>query len=372
MRIKEVSALTGLAERTIRFYEEEGLFHPEKEYSNGRYYRNYSDNDIRDLEMLATLRQAGFTMDEIRKMQTESGVIADMLTDLNLRLDEQKASAKTMAEIIDGIDRREELSVYTLSDRISSAIEKLELPKAEVHLRFGKLDGVDDDQRTAEYERFIKKRDRRRPSLHFVLTFVLGVLAFVFSSLFICDKIDEKFTVPPTAGTTEGWHYWSDRIDDDESINLYRSGDNVTELIYTESSPNETSFSYYVGSEHLYVCLDNKLFSLNADGSGYHRIYSKSGGVPSVIGEYGDNLFFYGPSGYGYSVMYVPTSGGRVKRILNNIEGETMVDGDVLFCFVRGKGYYAVDLYALEKRRLGKMGLNLNDVIQDYFKEVTP
>ena len=152
MRIKEASALTGLAERTIRFYEEEGLFEPKKKYSNGRYYRDYSQDDIRDLKMLATLRQAGFTMDEIRKMQNENGVISDTLTALSLRLDEQKSSAETMSGIIKSVSYHDDLSVYDLSEQISHSIERLEIPRAEIRLRFGKLDGVDDAQRTAEYE----------------------------------------------------------------------------------------------------------------------------------------------------------------------------------------------------------------------------
>ena len=38
MKIKEVSQLTGLSKKTIRFYEEEGLIQPEKTYYNGRAY----------------------------------------------------------------------------------------------------------------------------------------------------------------------------------------------------------------------------------------------------------------------------------------------------------------------------------------------
>lgn len=369
MRIKEVSALTGLAERTIRFYEEEGLFQPKKEYSNGRYYRNYSDNDIRDLKMLATLRQAGFSMDEIRKMQNEKGIISDTLTALSLRLDEQKSSAETMAGIIKSVSYHDDLSVYDLSEQISHSIEQLGIPKAEVQLRFGKLDGVDDAQRAAEYERFIKKRDRKRPSALVVLTFVLAFLVIVFSSLFAYNTIDEKLTAPPTSGFTEGWDYWSDWDPETKSFNLYRSRDDATELIYTESPLDSVDFSCYVGSEHLYAQLDGRFFSLNADGSGYHRIYAKGSGSISVIGEYGGNLVFAGPSRYERSILCVPISGGRVRNLLNNLEGQVTVENDVLFAFVRGKGYYAIDLYTLEKTRLGQMDSYMNHVIREYFEE---
>ena len=38
MKIKAVSEKTGLTKKTIRFYEKEGLIHPEKTYYNGRAY----------------------------------------------------------------------------------------------------------------------------------------------------------------------------------------------------------------------------------------------------------------------------------------------------------------------------------------------
>ena len=370
MRIKEASALTGLAERTIRFYEEEGLFEPKKKYSNGRYYRDYSQDDIRDLKMLATLRQAGFTMDEIRKMQNENGVISDTLTALSLRLDEQKSSAETMAGIIKSVSYHDDLSVYDLSEQIARSIERLEIPRAEIRLRFGKLDGVDDAQRTAEYERFITKRDKTRPSPLVVLTFVLGFLALVFSSLFIYDKIDEQLTAPSTAGSTEGWQYWTVYNAEEKRAEIYRSKDGLSELIYAESSPQSIGFSCYVGAEHLYVSLDDRLFSLNADGSGYHRIYSKSGGTSVVVGEYGENLIFFGPSGYGHSVMYVLIEGGRVKNLINGITGGITVENEVLFTCVRSKGYYALELNTLKKEKLGKIDSDPDAVVSEYFEEV--
>ena len=57
MRIKEVSQLTGLSKKTIRFYEEEGLIDPEKTYQNGRAYRTYTQAHIQTLNDVALLRQ---------------------------------------------------------------------------------------------------------------------------------------------------------------------------------------------------------------------------------------------------------------------------------------------------------------------------
>lgn len=57
MKIKEVSEKTGLTKKTIRYYEAEGLLNPEKQWQNGREYRNYSEQDIFQLEKIAALRR---------------------------------------------------------------------------------------------------------------------------------------------------------------------------------------------------------------------------------------------------------------------------------------------------------------------------
>ena len=66
MKIKEVSQLTGLSKKTIRFYEEEGLITPEKTYQNGRAYRCYTQADIQTLDEVALLRRARFSVEEIK------------------------------------------------------------------------------------------------------------------------------------------------------------------------------------------------------------------------------------------------------------------------------------------------------------------
>ena len=66
MKIKELSEITGLTKRTIRFYEDAGLIHPEKSNRNGRDFREYSQQDAELLREVIVLRKARFTIDEIR------------------------------------------------------------------------------------------------------------------------------------------------------------------------------------------------------------------------------------------------------------------------------------------------------------------
>lgn len=70
MRIKEVCEQTGLTDRAIRLYMENGLVVPRQEYNYmGRRSISFDEEDIRVLEDVATLRQAGFSIADIAELQ---------------------------------------------------------------------------------------------------------------------------------------------------------------------------------------------------------------------------------------------------------------------------------------------------------------
>ena len=62
--LDEVSQQTGLSKRTVQLYEKEKLINPKKE-ENIKYY---SKNDIQIIEYINTLRNKGFTLNEIKKI----------------------------------------------------------------------------------------------------------------------------------------------------------------------------------------------------------------------------------------------------------------------------------------------------------------
>lgn len=69
MTRKEVCTATVLSIKTLRLYEEKGLIAPERQYRNGREYRVYTPELVAQLQQIATLRRALFTMDEIKSMR---------------------------------------------------------------------------------------------------------------------------------------------------------------------------------------------------------------------------------------------------------------------------------------------------------------
>ena len=69
MKIREISIgrlseRTGLAVSAIRYYEEQGLVHPER---NSGGQRRFRQSDIRRLSFVLIAQQFGFTLDQIRE-----------------------------------------------------------------------------------------------------------------------------------------------------------------------------------------------------------------------------------------------------------------------------------------------------------------
>ena len=69
MNVKELETRTGMARANIRYYESEGLIHPQRQ-PNG--YRDYSEEDLIALEKIKLLRELGIEINTIRLLQEGS------------------------------------------------------------------------------------------------------------------------------------------------------------------------------------------------------------------------------------------------------------------------------------------------------------
>ena len=66
MQIKELSQITGVPAKTIRFYEEAGVLPPSKRLPNG--YRVYEERDADRLKLAAGMRRLDFALDDIAEI----------------------------------------------------------------------------------------------------------------------------------------------------------------------------------------------------------------------------------------------------------------------------------------------------------------
>ncbi|MFC3999088.1 MerR family transcriptional regulator [Nocardiopsis sediminis] len=77
MRIGELAGRTGVSERALRYYEEQGLLHPARRPSG---YREYAESDVATVRHIRTLLAAGLGTAVIAEvlpcMSDDSGEIA--------------------------------------------------------------------------------------------------------------------------------------------------------------------------------------------------------------------------------------------------------------------------------------------------------
>lgn len=144
MKIKEVSTLTGLTRKTIRFYEDTGLIAPNKHMVNGRDFRDYTQADIDTLTDIAVLRKARFTIDEIRSMQEGLLPVKAIFSDYYLRMKTEQQELEKLLRILDAISAKELETKSQLVQEISGITENMALPLVDVHPHFKYIDALEE------------------------------------------------------------------------------------------------------------------------------------------------------------------------------------------------------------------------------------
>ena len=117
MRIKEVSEKTGLTEKAIRLYIENGLIHPHVENGVHRNSYTFSEKDVRELEEISVFRKVGFSIFEISLIKEMPEKLPELLDkkrqSLELEIDEKKS-------IRDAISRLEVHELGSVSQSATS------------------------------------------------------------------------------------------------------------------------------------------------------------------------------------------------------------------------------------------------------------
>lgn len=109
MNIGEVGKASGLAAKTIRYYEDIKLITPARD-ANG--YRAFSDADAHKLRFLARARSLGFTIEECRALlglyEDQGRASADVkriaeqhLSQIERKIDELRAMQDTLAHLVE-------------------------------------------------------------------------------------------------------------------------------------------------------------------------------------------------------------------------------------------------------------------------------
>lgn len=129
MKIKQVCEQTGLTDRAIRYYIEEGLVFPAyTENYMGRRAYDFTEEDAETLQHISKLRRFGFTVEEIRTLQQHPSQSQRVLSELRER---KQAAASTEQETLALLDRLGRLTDYTVSGLVNAlgdAAQRMSLP----------------------------------------------------------------------------------------------------------------------------------------------------------------------------------------------------------------------------------------------------
>lgn len=122
MRIKAVCELTGLSDRTIRYYIEEGLILPfyTENYLGRRTY-NFSEKDIKELNNIAILRKFDFSIEEIRTILDDAEKSKSILLNVKNRTNATILNCQEKLDALSQINTEQSYTVAQLAEALSKA-----------------------------------------------------------------------------------------------------------------------------------------------------------------------------------------------------------------------------------------------------------
>ena len=147
MTRKEVCTATGLSIKTLRLYEEKGLITPERQYRNGREYRVYTPEVVAQLQQIATMRRALFTMDEIKSMQQNPDTIPGIFEDYRQWLAAQETQFRALRQAAGQVNAQTLHSVDSLLSGMEQAASSMPLPQMDIKPDFKHIDAMEEPPR---------------------------------------------------------------------------------------------------------------------------------------------------------------------------------------------------------------------------------
>lgn len=110
MKIKEVCERTGLTDRAIRYYIENGLVFPEKnENYAGRRNFSFSERDMELLMQIKVLRNAGFSIEQIKRLQTNASV-QEIVSERICALEIEKENNDAILTVLSKIEKKDDFT----------------------------------------------------------------------------------------------------------------------------------------------------------------------------------------------------------------------------------------------------------------------
>ena len=129
MRIKEIEKQVGITRANIRYYEDEGLIHPERNAENN--YREYSEEDVKQLERIKVLRTLGVPISDIRDLQNGTHSLEEVMEWRLQRLTEERQNLDEIKKVCKTIIERD-VSYESVDEQLLGEGEEREIWKSQI------------------------------------------------------------------------------------------------------------------------------------------------------------------------------------------------------------------------------------------------
>ena len=135
MKMKEVLAQTGLTDRAVRLYIDNGLIAPDiEENYSGRKNIEFSQTDIDRLKNIALLRKIGFSIPDIKEISQGSENTKTIIEAFIQQKQENIESDTLILEQIKNISLDSKITMESLCIQLSSTAENKQVPKEDLQL----------------------------------------------------------------------------------------------------------------------------------------------------------------------------------------------------------------------------------------------
>lgn len=140
MKIKAVCELTGLSDRTIRYYIEQQLISPlySENYLGRRAY-NFTQKDIDELNDIATLRKFDFTIEEIRNILSSPENSQNVIEDVKLRTSKIITENEDKLSVLVQLDTQKAYTICELAKELTVYSQNIPVQKENVKKSFWKI-----------------------------------------------------------------------------------------------------------------------------------------------------------------------------------------------------------------------------------------
>lgn len=130
MKIKTVCELTGLTDRTVRYYIEEGLISPlYTENYLGRKQFAFSEREVAILRDIAVLRKFGFSIAEIKQIHEDPEKSTEIIETMKQT---KEKNIKEETALLSALLRLESARAYTISElatALSAPVVEVAVPR---------------------------------------------------------------------------------------------------------------------------------------------------------------------------------------------------------------------------------------------------